>query len=378
MSAASRERFALVDSMRGVLALLVVLQHTAKFVPLAGSSRGFFVIGAFLMCHLLLAHDPNGKHAWLTLVRRVARITAPFWVALILVVTVDYLVRFCVPTSRRVMFTPLEFLANAFYVNFMLGIRPIMLPMWTLSIDFQFTILFMGVHYLTSGRVLRSLVQCDTWPARLFHVAGFPLAWYSLTYLTVKFPPMEATLLNQWYLFHLGITAFAAIRSKWALGCLALVGCAYFLPTLAWPIMSLQFVVAATLALGGHWQRLGSILNYALYGWLGRISFSLFVTHAFVLTNLSSIADKTIGFQGGWGILWLLSTLAACIAFATVFHRLVEEPIGRYIRDKFPLKRTGNPAQMKVETAVEAVLPTVTHAPLTDQEADPKAIASPG
>ena len=380
-------RMLTLDAMRGGAALLVVTYHALGVAPLTAPSGWerwlpqitahavhfayagiylFFVISGFCI-HLFWARARasgvqkpvvNFLSFWK---RRVRRLYPPYFVALVL-----YLLYIAYKTPVQVTgFYVWDVVLHIFMLH---NLDPrtaysINGAFWTLAIEEQlylayFLLLFLRIRYGWAT----TLVVCFS--ARVIWL----IAGRSLSYsFGVDIPMGEAAATN-WFIWALGalsveaalgitkLPAWCYRRSVAAVVLLCAMGLAQFLPMvhdikwvhdLGWllmhPAWGLGFFVlvnyAVTLEQGWR-QKLSRIpVMISALAPIGLISYSLYLTHAFVLMHwywfgFTRFHILTIS---------LLITTPLSVAFAWVFFRLFERPFMTSSAVKTPVKSKPTP-----------------------------------
>ena len=348
-------RFALIDALRGVAAISVVLYHVylqdllpGARVPLAEPVHAvlangylgvyiFFVLSGFVIAHSVRDATITPGFLGRFALRRSLRLDPPYWAAIAAAIVLPML---GAPTEARPPVSPPsvgDVVAHVLYVQQFLGIPHLIGVFWTLCLEIQFYLV-----YVVAMSVVQRFAGQRSW------LVFGPLWLISLAVGARLLHVRSAVFLWAWPYFFLGaITAWhhegRISRRTWAL-----VTAATCLPLLAshsrWITADdapqrTAVVVATTLVLffaGGARRGGGSLLHTLRLGpplqYLGRISYSLYLTHVLVGISAARLGIRLLG--GGplvavEVIALLLGCTLACIAAAQVLHLLVERPAQR-------------------------------------------------
>jgi peptidoglycan/LPS O-acetylase OafA/YrhL len=384
--------------MRALAALGVLLLHVSATTGLAFQDsapawllvRGdagvavFFVLSGLLLyrpwASALLLGTP-GPHLGGYLARRALRVLPAYWVV------VAAALLFFSPEHTRSLWTWAQwFLLLPLYDPdpWWRGSGPEGLyQMWTLAVEAAFYLTLPLLAWLVARLASRGGADPRTQARRALLVLG-ALTLLSLLYLLVVYVPTWRPLAGTfvaryWVWFCPGmalavLAAWARAEPGGAVGrfCRTVAGSA----GTCWVIAALAYVIASTeltgprvlgvdtfwtaffrtalyaavavfavapLALpGGTSGPVGRVLGGAVPAFLGRISYSVFLWHVFVI----AILYRTLGWEPRTGGFWLVLPLVCLvtIAVATVSHFAVEEPfrlLGRRLPRRRPPRRSG-------------------------------------
>ncbi len=312
-----RKHIDIIDALRAIAALSVFWYHLSGFkawtIPgLHESGRYgwlgvqvFFAISGFIIPYSLSQVDYRPRSFGRFLAKRVVRLDPPYLATIVMIVAYSYLASrtplhqgepFHIPV-RRV-------LAHLFYLNTFLGLPWLADVFWTLAIEFQYYIAVGLLYPLLSIRGWYISVLLVT--AAAVGAVAFPLS---------DFLPHHAPS------FLFGICAFRfkglnVPRWEFVTGV-----CATFATT-AVLIGSPQALagLATCAALVSGWS------STPLLTWFGRMSYSLYLTHATIADIVVNQGLKMLG--GGYSreVIVLSSAAGAALICAFVMLRLVEEP----------------------------------------------------
>lgn len=329
-------RYGLVDDLRGLAALAVVLSHTTWLLPepwpaLEIARLGvevFFVISGFVMAYTLERQQVTGRFAFGFMVRRSIRLDPPYWC----IIAVELIVVAVFWSAPRPSLRDLAI--NMIYLQDLANVPSIVFVAWTLCIELQFYLVF------ALALVLVRRLPFDRWMSRV--VVFLPLFAVSLLLgVTEWWVPgiwrlnVTGLFLDVWYLFFLGVIVKWVVidRAHWALGvagpALVLVtgvgsGAEFFpyedLSSFFGALVALGLMAAGATALFRHGLGLG-VVDY-----LSRISYSLYLTHVTIGTNLIYFVQERTGPAATPMWLAAIAAIGLSIVAAHLLYVCVERP----------------------------------------------------
>ncbi len=357
-------RLAFADGLRGLAALWVVLYHASegghltqlkavlpKLITDLVFNFGhlgvpvFFVLSGFVMAFTVQSETVDRAFAGRFVLRRLVRLTPPYWTSIALVVALLVVKGWAVRGT-----TPLPsvgaILANATYLHGILDVPPLNYVYWTLGVEVQFYIVFALLMLLADtlgpslGRLrARVLVFGATslvallWPLGLVAAPGWPGGfapfWFSFA----------AGVLVCWGWQHGGRIAVGALLLAVAIGIAAFVTDSSFALTAA--------LTAAALLAAGRFGRMQSWLGWGWLQFLGAISYSLYLLHNPLTGAGFNLVRRVLPGGIPTELVGLCASVAICIAVSYAVYRLVEVPSQRWSR-AIRLKR---PARLQREFA---------------------------
>ena len=361
-------RFQLVDALRGLAALAVVLPHAVGlffypheswlsrlFVRLAefgiGSVDVFFVVSGFAIAYSLRDTTTEGFSLGRFVLRRAVRLDPPYWVALLwsgLVVAIR------ARSNHQPVLLPHagKVLAHLFYLQDILGYGQFNVVFWTLCLEFQlylvFALMMRFVNALrTAPRESSSRTLGETDPFGWLMVAGF---FVTLIVSHTVWPMRPGWFVPFFYLFLSGSLAawltLGRISERLFVACLACMGLALLLrPELP---RVLGFLTTLVLYAALRKNALHRWLSGAALQWLGRISYSIYLVHAPLVVLFLGVRTRLAPDSKLVSFLCLAGAYACTVAFASVFHVVVEVPCLRLSRH---LKRSASLEDPRVEQA---------------------------
>jgi peptidoglycan/LPS O-acetylase OafA/YrhL len=289
-----------VDYIRAIAALAVTLYHLGgKTLPVLNYGwlgvYMFFLLSGFIICWAI-PENYSWKLSSRFILKRVVRIEPPYIISIVMAIIMNF---FWVAHYRPDWVNAVCHLA---YLNSFLG-QPYLSPVyWTLGIEFQFY-LFVAL--------------CFPW------FTGKRGAWLLLllSILPVFLKVPGNTLINSFPVFALGILYYLykvkgkTLNDVLVFGIL-ITACSVY-------SVGLAQTCAALLALG---ILLLPLKSYPVISFLSKISFSLYLTHDIIGSNLvvylGMLLPKSLFFKG----VEFLTGLGVSILFAWGFYLLVEKP----------------------------------------------------
>ena len=347
-------RFAHIDSLRAIAAVLVIWMHTAEnFVLFAAPSIQdrlndishfadfgrlgvviFFAISGFVIPSSLKPGQPGACREFL--IKRLFRLYPIYWISIPFgLVTFWYL------WGKEISLATI--LWNLTMVQEALGFTSVQGQYWTLQTELVFYGLCVALFlrgWLQSAYVLSALVMalsalCLLPIALAFigHTSPFTLS-PALSMLALNLGVMFwGALFRIWYdkkpmptLTRLAVFGFIGVWSA-----MAVFAVTYYLLVNA-DIKILHFFVPYALGLA-------VFAGLAIYGkvksawlvWLGTISYSLYLFHPVVFYSLSWLAQiGQVQWLQGWTTgAYMLASLAGTIALSSLTYRYIEQPAMR-------------------------------------------------
>lgn len=326
----------LIDALKGVAAQVIMLHHLVSYGPLAESLgrqfpvgtgllfdygrmvvQVFLVIAGFLAAKAL-APDfrPQPSNPLLLIWKRYLRLAPPFIAAMALAVVAAALARQwtasdAVPAAP----TLLQFLAHALMLHGVVDVPALSAGVWYVAIDLQLYALFallLSLGSLAGSRLAVPLLVAAAGLASLFVFNRDP-AW-------------DAWAIYFFGSYALGAMAWWASRQR-AYGTwmgLILLGGAVALTLAFRERVFIALAVALVLATAARGRWLWRWPDSRFLGWLGRISYSVFLLHFPVCLIANGVFEQ---FSDRSNLAALAASLAAVVlstAAGAVFHRHVE------------------------------------------------------
>ena len=367
-----------LDGLRGLLALYILAGHTLPYVRLpsvllgigvfVSHGRGavdlFFSLSGLVIIGSLDQIAVKPQPVWRFLLARAGRLLPVYFLALILAAVVlclgdpftsmSWLPPGGPPREIQQAGWPSPWFWHlAVHLLLLQGIMPPMLlpngefsilgPAWSLSTEWQFYALMALALALCGVRVTGpAALRC--WIIVLLMLGGLGL---TMAALPLEWQFGRAFLpLESWY-FALGIASFAWLRSPddgrarlffaltLAAACLlswATTRIDAVLVPLAWVLcLACQTGPARPGAARAAFSQGYRVLTCPLLLWAGRISYSLYLTHAPVQRLLMLwLAPRADGDWTRFTLAWLGPAVALPLLVALLVHHWVEEPVRRW------------------------------------------------
>lgn len=371
-ASAAGQRFIALDGLRGIAALVVVVFHylmgygmftpTPRFLSVTplnllwdGSAAVsvFFVLSGFVLSY---SHLQSGGAQAFSLrsfyISRAFRLLGPYAIAfLVSVFCLHHLFVYPLASeSRGLLFLgtwiqaaamPLsELLQEGFLLEPAIKYR-VMVQSWTLSVEFYLSLLFplllllmrrstpLFIAILLLLPVYNRLPVAHPYPLMASGVVHFMLGMVLARYRAhlADLPLLRSTWRRALF-FLIGVICLSVRHTLVPLGSFNPFG------TELWDVAAFgAFVVVWAALESAPFRRL---LSTPLFGWLGRVSYSLYLVHIVVLYLLvPKVIQVAAALGGGSTVVWLVGMAGAMVlslAAAEVFYWAVERPCIRFAK----------------------------------------------
>ncbi|NJM21654.1 MAG: acyltransferase [Richelia sp. RM2_1_2] len=339
--------FHFVDSLRGIGVTWVVLYHiyaTRRLVELSKiipdwlenvlfkwGSLGvaiFFVLSGFVIAHSLRTATINPSYVGRFSLRRLIRLSPPYYVAILLALVFALLSSVVQNEAFAPMnqaFSTGRLVAHLFYVHEFFGFKSFDNIYWTLNLEIQFYLVFCTL--LGLAQWLDKLNSKEWGKAIVFVPTAILAVTYPLGIFTdnglgaVLFFPL-------YYGFLLGIFAYWC----WQGNLKSIYFYLYAAVILAGGIINsslfaITCVIVSTLLLEvGKANRMQDLLNWQPLQFLGRISYSLYLTHNIVVGSVLFLVFKFLKANLFTELICLVVAVVVSLVFAAIIYELAEKP----------------------------------------------------
>jgi len=354
-------RFVFLDALRGLAALCVLLYHLTFFsilapvflhvapVPVlkalmccAFGVNIFFVLSGFVIAHSLRNNPLSFSSLTRFVGRRHIRLDLPYWAMIAFGIGLIPLKRI-LPATHPDPFPSMGVLAtNLVYVQYIFDRRTLLGVSWTLCLEVQFYLLF--VLLLVVGKRISSRAPS---PSVSTATSGAIVLVAILTVgclIGTHFGGDKGFFGSSWHFFGMGVLLYwmwkEVLAPHWfwvMMGVLiADAGLIYVVrtPTGTPQLTSSIALIATASTLGAIYfvARRGSLESWSggrPMQFLGRISYSLYLTHLPVLYLVLDVASHFISFNRFMAVVWFPIVVALCLSVAQLFYWGVELPAMR-------------------------------------------------
>ena len=331
----SAGRMPLIDALKAVASQLILVHHFASYGPLAAAARGmapatvgwlfdygrmavqvFLVIAGFLAARALA---PDGRalavSPLLLIGRRYLRLVIPFLAAIGLAIV-------CASLARPWLDDPMlpapasiaQVVAHALLLQGVLDVDSLSAGLWYVAIDFQLFALFAILVWLGRGSRATTVLVVALGTVSLF--------WFN------RNPGLDNWAIYFFGSYALGAAAWWAAEHRmpaaWIAVMAAVAGAALVVDFRL--RIALALTVALLLAVGRRQGFLESWPRSTVLGFLGRISFSVFLVHFPLYLLANALYAHFAPASAGIALFSLFAAWTASIAIGTLFHRWIEGP----------------------------------------------------
>ncbi|AFY58416.1 putative acyltransferase [Rivularia sp. PCC 7116] len=340
--------FHFIDGLRALAALWVILFHSVidpdktisqftdtlpKWFVYVVFEKGhlgvpiFFVISGFLIAYSL--KNTQFNFAWFKnfVLRRLVRLSPTYYLSILITLAIGFIAAYAKSEEFAPLGHPLSvprLIAHLFYLQDIFKLHHINDVYWTLCLEVQsyfiFGILFWLVQWIDS--------RWNTNRGRLFVFlpSAVIAAFYAIE--IIRYEGRATIFLPIWYSFLLGIFAYWAWRKELKLLLfyfyVAILVSAGIANSSIFAIAS--SIVAVLLLEVARANRMGQLLNWQWLQFLGKISYSLYLTHTPVLGGIYWIVFKLFNHSVWSEFLALMLGVGGSIAFATLIWQVMEKP----------------------------------------------------
>jgi len=273
----------------------------------------FFFISGFIIVYSLDKSGYKANQFFTFLIKRSIRIDPPYWAIIILYIGLGYFLNHLSSYKGELFtFNFGQFAAHIFYAIPFSRYPFYNHIFWTLCVEFQFYILIGLLYFLSHNKVYRIVFLVVFGAINLFHFNG------------------DALIFNYSAIFALGISFMMFCENRTNLNAI--------LPVLFLCLIAFchGITIAIVLLVACIAVMLANKKIKPLY-FLGNISYSLYLTHAFVWEICTGIFKRIAIIQ--YQLICFSIGLVIAILFAWLFYLLIERPSIR-LSKKFIYQRT--------------------------------------
>lgn len=315
MIAGKRDNIKSIQFLRGIAALMVLLNHGHDIAAIPAESflkqqleygsmgvNVFFIISGFILPLSMFINNYTISDFKQFFLKRIVRIEPPYIASIVLVLLLGYFTTFSSKyTGTGFHVSWANVLGHIGYVNAFTGAPWLNRAYWTLAVEFEFYILLALLYPLIT------------------HANKYVLTVSYLMLLATSFIPVSnAHILQYLPFFMMGILLFQYKTQMISLRHFAILLVITSLVCYQeWGaiLLGLSLVVLVCI------QYLKKVPQAFML--LGTISYSLYLTHGVLLTRFMSLAGKVLPGCNSW-LLFSIS-VALCLIFAYVFYQIVEK-----------------------------------------------------
>lgn len=358
------QRFRFLDSLRGIAALYVTIFHfysilkdkTDFILPSLLNSillegtigvQIFFVLSGFVIAYSIYRQDINLSFLGKFFIRRSVRLDPPYWMALFLSLlgALFSITFFTKPVET--LPSAGEILANLFYLQDFLQIERIIHVSWTLCMEIQLYLFFVALTgtLLWIQKVCNLKIKEKVFDTPIFLWVFGILFLFSLIQNLPIFPLVPGLFTPYWYPFFLGSLLCwvymdaLSVRYYW-MCCTLMIGFLWYAPIKQ---MEEILVISLMIYTVGFKNRLHDLLTFQPFQYLGKISYSLYLTHWLFAGKFMDAMARRFAEEMDMttGVVLLMLSLFIAILCADFFYRWIERPSLRwsqklkiYLRDR--------------------------------------------
>ncbi len=350
-------RIIFIDVLKTIASQLVVLHHLvfygqisettwnlapAVFAFLSNEARMivqvFLVISGFFTANLLL-RTVRKRLLFKLLIRRYLKLGLPFWAAILFSIPCAYLARLLLQNAPVPEFMPslpslTQLLAHAFLLQDVLGKEALIAGAWYVAIDFQLFLLIVLILFCTRLFAKNSQTQ-----QHLILGLTLFLALLSLFYCN-RYVAWDFTGLYFFASYALGIFAYWNMQffdKKQSLKFCSLMFIVFFAALIVdfRPRILLSLCTAYLIFWVISKGVLTKIPLQKMFAFLGKISFSLFLTHFSVFVLINALFTRYVPNNAAWQALEIGITWFICLIFGALFYRVVEQKSNQFVAHLF-------------------------------------------
>jgi peptidoglycan/LPS O-acetylase OafA/YrhL len=338
-------RFVFIDGLRGIAACSVMVFHfiaSGSFYPIFQSRLPhvfavahfgflgvdiFFVLSGFVIAFSVRDEKTTGRFVRRFIARRWLRLDPPYLLTIALTLLLLCFYNIGLHQHGTPIPTLGQTFANVFYLTGILKIRPMLPVFWTLCLEVQFYLLFIGA--LWAGRWTRDgHVNQHNWLSMsLLAMLGIA----SLAVVAGWLRRFDGWFINDWNLFLLGSLLWWTIARKISPGWLIAYAAALTYASLKTDNYSVYtgLLTVAAIAIAAGVGGLTTLLGNRPLQFLGKISYSLYLLHPLIGPQIDGYITWHHRDSLTLSILCVCFSVGVCIGAAWLMQRFVEMPCVR-------------------------------------------------
>lgn len=342
----------LVDALRALAATMIAWHHFSEYGPLSDQAlvvaggliewlsvygnftQVFFVVGGYVMARSMTHRAWDRGEVGRFVVSRYCRLGLPYLAAGLLAIAASEWGRGWL--SEEVVGPPLtapQVLANATFLQDILGYDSLSAGLWFVGIYFQLMLIYVATLYLRDALARRSGRAANDGWTNAPMTLGWTLAAACLFYFNLD-DRWDMWAVYFYASFFLGVIVYQGSqgpRSKILLLLYALMMIAAI--AYQWRERLVLALATGLVLFCGTGRR--SIARWPvdrIVGYLGRTSYSLFLVHFSVLVVVEALWVRLAWDSAREAVAGLAVAYLASLAVADVFYRVVEVPAERLSR----------------------------------------------
>ncbi|SFB50463.1 Peptidoglycan/LPS O-acetylase OafA/YrhL, contains acyltransferase and SGNH-hydrolase domains [Pseudomonas sp. NFIX10] len=330
----SQKHLPALDGLRGIAALIVVVSHYSNATGLFGGILGwgggqtgvmlFFVLAGYLMTHLHIGEQFTASNVGSYTIKRIARIY-PFFVIVAALPSLLLFLEFPGAVAMGDINSVSVYLRQILLLDKGSGV------FWTIQIEVMFYVVFVGIwamHRVLNRPVVTLLFVLGALAGLGLQGFKFDIQFFSFVhYFLIGVASallVQVVVVNSYRSIYLSVVAV-----------LLLISLPFTFPKifvlltgeviLSWSsiVMLVQITLLFNFVLRDR-RFLQGFLSSRLLVWVGKVSYSIYLLHCFILFPLVSWTKPSDNFALNFTIF-----IVAVLAISGLSHKYLERPIQR-------------------------------------------------
>ena len=325
----AKERFLIIDALRGLAAFSVMMYHLTGFFQLmhiktfslftrlliGASSQGylgvqvFFVISGFVIALVRPRPPANAAATALFCLRRLVRLAPPYYFSLLCCLVIAYSSR-SIGHGQSAAPSLCQFSAHLFFLQDILHYSPLQAVYWTICLEVQFYVFFALLL------LCENIIRYNKRKLPLVHLVPFFLSiWF-----VASGHHTRGWFVDYWYAFALGTITCLLFALCWLSLATVMLVQGHWTQSVVLLTSLILFFTAQSSRVIEHFSLLRAFAS------LGKVSYSLYLTHALVGSLLFYRLMTFIITSELRMLIFIAGAAAVSIAVATTMYRAVEAP----------------------------------------------------